>query len=652
MQQKLETIAALSRFYGNNSLYVFLGGGNTSVKSEKELYIKPSGKALATIHPQDFLRIDRATLRNVFKYALPQKPSDEMPETQRRSIENAREAIAGTLLQASVHPSTPGRPSVETPVHEVFDWTYVVHLHPAYINGMTCAKQGKEACAKLFPDALWLDYCDPGITLALTVKAALDEYKAAKGAQPHVFFLENHGVFVGADTGEEIEAIYAEIIEKLSTCYKEAGVLSEEVELPQIAEEELLELAPKLRTLLAADEKSRAVVAAIGVGKAFAGPLTPDHIVYAKSFAYAGEATAEGFAAFKTEKGYLPKVVEVSGKGVFAVGDTLKSANAAATALKNALLVEKLSTAFGGPKYLSTKSYGFIENWEVESYRSKVSLAGAQGRLNNRICVVTGGAQGFGLGIAEYLAANGGILVIADMNLAGAQAAADGLNAKYGQDRAFAVEVNIADEASVAAMMTAITRKCGGIDLFVANAGVAKAGSVMEMEKKTWDFVTNINYTGYFLCCKYASRVMAKQIVDGKGLWSDIVQVNSKSGLEGSDKNGAYAGSKFGTIGLTQSFAKELVAHNIKVNSVCPGNYLDGPLWSDPVKGLFVQYLNAGKVPGATCVEDVRRFYMNKVPMRRGCLPPDVAKAIIYCVEQEYETGQAIPVTGGQVMLN
>ncbi|MBR4223125.1 MAG: SDR family NAD(P)-dependent oxidoreductase, partial [Victivallales bacterium] len=263
-----------------------------------------------------------------------------------------------------------------------------------------------------------------------------------------------------------------------------------------------------------------------------------------------------------------------------------------------------------------------------------------------------GGAQGFGLGIAEYLAANGGIMVIADMNLVGAQAAADGLNTKYGQDRAFAVEVNIADEDSVAAMMTTITRKCGGIDLFVANAGVAKAGSVMEMEKKTWDFVTNINYTGYFLCCKYASRVMAKQIVDGKGLWSDIVQVNSKSGLEGSDKNGAYAGSKFGTIGLTQSFAKELVAHNIKVNSVCPGNYLDGPLWSDPVRGLFVQYLNAGKVPGATCVEDVRRFYMNKVPMRRGCLPPDVAKAIIYCVEQEYETGQAIPVTGGQVMLN
>ena len=79
---------------------------------------------------------------------------------------------------------------------------------------------------------------------------------------------------------------------------------------------------------------------------------------------------------------------------------------------------------------------------------------------------------------------------------------------------------------------------------------------------------------------------------------------------------------------------------------------VDGPLWSDPERGLFVQYLKAGKVPGAKTVEDVRRYYMAKVPMNRGCFPADVAKAIFYAVEQKYETGQAIPVTGGQVMLN
>ena len=131
----------------------------------------------------------------------------------------------------------------------------------------------------------------------------------------------------------------------------------------------------------------------------------------------------------------------------------------------------------------------------------------------------------------------------------------------------------------------------------------------------------------------------------------DIITINSKSGLEGSNKNYAYAGSKFGGIGLTQSFALELCEYNIKVNAVCPGNFLDGPLWMDPERGLFVQYLNAGKVPGAKTVADVKAFYEAKVPMNRGCFPIDVARAIFYIVEQQYETGQALPVTGGQCML-
>ena len=91
--------------------------------------------------------------------------------------------------------------------------------------------------------------------------------------------------------------------------------------------------------------------------------------------------------------------------------------------------------------------------------------------------------------------------------------------------------------------------------------------------------------------------------------------------------------------------------HNIKVNAICPGNYFDGPLWSDPRRGLFVQYLRAGKVPGARSIEEVRRFYEEKVPMKRGCSVEDVFRALLYIVSQTYETGQAVPVTGGQVML-
>jgi sorbitol-6-phosphate 2-dehydrogenase len=241
---------------------------------------------------------------------------------------------------------------------------------------------------------------------------------------------------------------------------------------------------------------------------------------------------------------------------------------------------------------------------------------------------------------------------IADLNQAGAEKLAETLNAAEKRIVAVAVPVNVSDEASVEALFKTIADTAGGLDLCVSNAGVLKAASVLEQDVGSFKFVTDINYTGFFLMAKHCGRLLRRQNRTAPGWKTDIIQINSKSGLEGSNKNGAYAGGKFGAIGLVESFALELVAYGIKVNAICPGNFLDGPLWSDPEKGLFVQYLNTGKVPGAKTVADVRAFYEAKVPMKRGCTGADVMRAIYYVVEQEYETGQAIPVTGGQVMLH
>ncbi|MCG8579656.1 MAG: SDR family NAD(P)-dependent oxidoreductase [Bacteroidales bacterium] len=271
--------------------------------------------------------------------------------------------------------------------------------------------------------------------------------------------------------------------------------------------------------------------------------------------------------------------------------------------------------------------------------------------VEGRIIIVTGGAQGFGGGVAEELFAKGAHIVVADLNEEVGNAMVCKLNSQGQSNKALFVKVNVGDSGSVCRMIEQTVIHLGGVDAIISNAGILRAGGLEEMDADTFELMTKVNYSGYFYCAKHASQVMKLQAQIAPRHFTDIIQINSKSGLKGSNRNFAYAGGKFGGIGLTQSFALELMPHNIKVNSICPGNFFDGPLWSDPENGLFVQYLKAGKVPGAQTIEDVQAHYEKQVPAGRGCRVKDVAKAILYVIDQEYETGQAIPVTGGQEML-
>ncbi|MDR0718084.1 MAG: SDR family NAD(P)-dependent oxidoreductase [Treponema sp.] len=323
-----------------------------------------------------------------------------------------------------------------------------------------------------------------------------------------------------------------------------------------------------------------------------------------------------------------------------AITDAIKNNSAAPKAV---------AICFGEKTFHFTIEHGQAPKTRADVVRGKVAL-------------VTGGAQGFGEEITRGLIAEGAVVFIADLNIAGAKALAEKLNGENGKTVAYAVEVNVADEESVQKMFETVTLTIGGLDLCISNAGVLRASSILEQDISGFKFVTDINYIAFAIVTKHCGIIMKKQNLAaklcaaasafGNVLTTDIIQINSKSGLAGSNKNGSYAGSKFGGIGLVQSFALELIEWNIKVNAICPGNFYDGPLWSDPVKGLFVQYLNAGKVPGAKTIADVKTFYEAKSPIHRGCTGPDVLKAVFYAVEQVFETGQAIPVTGGQVMLS
>jgi len=259
--------------------------------------------------------------------------------------------------------------------------------------------------------------------------------------------------------------------------------------------------------------------------------------------------------------------------------------------------------------------------------------------LQDKIAIVTGGAQGLGAALCERLAREGAHVVVADLNLEGAETTAAEIAAQTGR-RTLAVQVDVTDEAQVAAMVDRTIAEFGRLDILVSNAGILFAGAVDEIDPARWQKVIDVNLVGYFLCAREAARVM---LAGGRG--GAIIQINSKSGKKGSFRNSAYAASKFGGIGVTQSLALEFAEQGIRVNSVCPGNLLDSPLW---VNSLFKQYAaNQGLT-----VEQVRQKYIDQVPMKRPCQYRDVTNVVVFLASDEagYMTGQAINVTGGQEM--
>ena len=258
--------------------------------------------------------------------------------------------------------------------------------------------------------------------------------------------------------------------------------------------------------------------------------------------------------------------------------------------------------------------------------------------LQDQIAIVTGGAQGLGEAICHRLAREGAHVVVADLNLEGAERVVANIMAQTDR-RVVAVEADVTDEDQVAAMVNRTVQEFGRLDVLVSNAGILIAEAVDEFPADKWQAVINVNLFGYFLCAKHAARVMKMQ---RSGV---IIQINSKSGKKGSYKNSAYAASKFGSLGLTQSIALELAEYNVRVNAVCPGNLLDSPLW---VNSLYKQY---AKKWGIT-EEQVRQRYIDQAPMRRGCTYDDVCNVVVFLASDQasYMTGQAINVTGGQEM--
>lgn len=363
----LDELVSLSNFYGSNEELVLAGGGNTSVKDGDVMYIKGSGTQLATITADGFVKMNRKALADIFSKDY---PSDDAE----------REALAlADLTAAKAAGEENKRPSVETLLHSLFNYTFVLHLHPALVNGLTCGIDGKAKADELFDDSyVWVEACKPGYILSKICHDKMEEYKSRTGKDCDFMLLQNHGIFVAAESVDELGEKFNAVMAKLYGAvdcepdFTSGDYDGEKAQKCMAAiyevygDDAVITYEPSIEALNIA--KSAEAFNAV------AKPFTPDHIVYCKAnplYCKCNGCIKGGVEAYKEKHGYLPKIIVVNGCGFFAVDFTPKGSETAAMLFNDALKVASYAASFGGVLPMSDELTDFIVNWEVEAYRAK-----------------------------------------------------------------------------------------------------------------------------------------------------------------------------------------------------------------------------------------------------------------------------------------
>ncbi len=373
MNENLKDLVRISRLYGADPSFVIAGGGNTSYKNEEMIWIKASGISLATIDDKGFVSLSRTKLKEISQKKYSVDPLLRESE------------VKADLHEAIVSPKEL-RPSVETSLHDLISFRFVVHTHPTKVNAVMCSNLAEASCREMFGDkALFVPYTDPGYILFKAVAEAIRKFRESHGSEPQLIFLENHGVFVGANSTEEIEAIYAELMSTIESKLRRPLPGTFRSEVKSVIIDRVSELHPGFTGFSAIGFSSELTDRFLASEESFSKAnksFTPDDIVYCKAhylYIPAGKNDAELFAKtsekiadYFAEYGYLPKVVAVQHQGVFGIEESPKSASNVLDVYENILKISFYSGNFGGPKFMNDEQIAFIDNWEVENYRRKI----------------------------------------------------------------------------------------------------------------------------------------------------------------------------------------------------------------------------------------------------------------------------------------
>ncbi|OIB02858.1 short-chain dehydrogenase [Paenibacillus sp. LC231] len=668
-QNTLDELVYRSNLIGSDRRVCNWGGGNTSSKTTIQdfrgkdievMYVKGSGSDLATMKAGNFTGLRMEDIRPLFE-------RDSMPDEE-------MVAYLGHCMVDSKHP----RASIETLLHAFLPFRHVDHTHPDAIISLCCAHNGKELAREIFGDRfVWVPYVRPGFTLSkMIAEGVLANPKA------ELVLMEKHGLVTWGDTSE---ACYAQTIRIISEAeaFIEARVNNDKLfggrKFAPLASEVRRSIAAEVmpavrgavsdvkKMILSFDDQEDVLDFVGGIDSpklSQVGAACPDHLVHTKVVPLFIDWTPdaedveglkakliEGIAAYKEQyQAYFdrnhhegdimfeaaPRVILIPGIGMINTGKSWAMSQVSGALYHRAIAVMRGATALGDFVSLSENESYNVEYWPLELY--KLSLAPAEAEFSRQIAFITGGAGGIGSATARRLVAEGAHVVLADLNLEGAQQVAEEINAKYGENRAFAVKMDVTDEEAVKRAYRETSITYGGVDIIVNNAGLATSSPFDETSLKEWNLNMNVLGTGYFLVAREAFSLMKTQGVGGS-----MVFVGSKNSVYAGKNVTAYSSAKALEAHLARCIAAEGGEYGIRVNTILPDAILQGSaIWNS-------NWRNERAAAYGIEPDQLEEHYRKRTTLLVNIYPQDIAEGIAYFASSRSSktTGCMLTIDGG-----
>lgn len=665
----LEQLVYRSNLIGTDRRVCNWGGGNTSSKTiihdfrgrEVEvMYVKGSGSDLATMKAANFTGLRMEDIRPLF-------------ERDKMSDEEMVAYLANCMVDAK-HP----RASIETLLHAFLPFKHVDHTHPDAIISICCADNGREIAAEIFGDRfVWVPYVRPGFTLSkMIAQGVLDNPKA------ELVLMEKHGLVTWGDTSEVSYAKTIQIINEAES-YIEGRVDEEKLfggrQHAVLSAEDRRRIAgqilPSVRGAVSDEKKMiltfddeedvlQFVCSRDAAELSQVGAACPDHLVHTKvvplyihwtpdaaDIEGLKKLLAEGIAAYKEQyKAYFernknegdvmfeaaPRVILIPGLGMINTGKSWVNSKVSGALYHRAIAVMRGATALGSFVSLSENESYNVEYWPLELY--KLSLAPAEAEFSRKVAFITGGAGGIGSETARRFVEEGAHVVLADLNLDGAEKVAADINAKYGEMRAIAVKMDVTDEEQVKAAYAAASLTYGGVDIIVNNAGLATSSPFDETSLKEWNLNINVLGTGYFLVAREAFKLMKEQALGGS-----MVFVGSKNSVYAGKNATAYSSVKALEAHLARCIAAEGGQYGIRVNTILPDAILQGSaIWNS-------NWRNERAAAYGIEPDQLEEYYRKRTTLLVNIYPRDIAEGIAFFASSKAEktTGCMLTIDGG-----